>query len=403
VYAYPRRRFPFVLVLGLFLPVVFLFSAGTFQLFRSLPALQPTTEFPASSVLGAAVRPDFPSGGSAVVEVGGLGTIASTGPAPPRPIASITKLMTAYVLMKAHPLRAGETGPTLTLTDADARRYLQFILNDESSLPVSAGMRLTEQQLLQGMLIASAGNFAEILAVWDAGSVSAFVAKMNAEAKSLGMNSTTYADVSGLSPASVSTPDDILLLSRRIMADPVLAGIVATRQTQLPGIGAIRATNDILGQEGVIGIKSGFTDEGGGNLAFAAQRPVGGTDVQVMGAILSQPNRPAVFLATRRLLDSVYANLQFLPVITANQKIATLEPAWGKAVDVVAADEVRFLTWPGMTLEANVELPQIEARLKAGDQVGMLTLRLGEQERRVPLVVAAGVSKPDVIWRLTRS
>lgn len=369
---------------------------------REPPPLLVATEFPASSQIGSATKPDLPPTGSAAVAVIGLGTIGASGPTTPRPIASVTKMMTAYVVLKGHPLRAGESGQTLTLTDADARRFLQMILNDESALPVQAGLRLTQVQLLQGMLIASAGNFAEILAVWDAGSIPTFVAKMNAEAKALGMSNTTYADVSGISNASVSTPDDILILARRLMSDPVFAGIVGTRQTQLPGAGTVRSTNEILGQDGVIGIKTGFTEVAGGNLAFAAQRPVAADEVQVVGVVLGQADRPAAFSMARRVLDSVYKNLQVAPVSTPGQKVVTLKPAWGNAVDVVAGEEAKLLAWPGMTLEATVELGQLKAPLKAGDRAGSLTLRLGEQERRVPLLVAADVPKPDVVWRLTR-
>ena len=123
--------------------------------------------------------------------------------------------MTAYVVLKDKPLTPGQPGPAIPITARDVSRYSQMVANDESALPVSAGTTLTQLDLLQGMLVPSANNFAEILAVWDAGSVEAFVARMNAEAKALGMNSTTYVDTSGISPRTVSTVQDQLILAAR--------------------------------------------------------------------------------------------------------------------------------------------------------------------------------------------
>jgi hypothetical protein len=89
--------------------------------------------------------------------------------------------------------------------------------------------------------------------------------------------------------------------------------------------------------------------------------------------------------------------------VSTNQLVARIDPAWSPAVDVVAAEEHQLLLWPGMTLEATVEFDEIEAPLPAGEQVGWLTLRLGEQERRVPLTLARDLPKASILWRLTRT
>jgi len=93
--------------------------------------------------------------------------------------------MTAYLVLRDHPLRLGQDGPTITLTDADVadtdRRHRQR----ESVVSIAAGEQLTERQALQALLLPSANNIAAVLARWDCGSVDRFVTRMNAAARSL--------------------------------------------------------------------------------------------------------------------------------------------------------------------------------------------------------------------------
>src|SRR4029078_2844624 len=97
---------------------------------------------------------------------------------------------------------------------------------DESTLnTVKAGDRLTEKQGLSAGLLPSAHNIARLLARWDAGSVEAFVKKMNATAKELGMTNTTYTDPSGLKETTVSTAEDQVKLGRAFVKVPALVAI----------------------------------------------------------------------------------------------------------------------------------------------------------------------------------
>ena len=371
-------------------------------LLRGVPQPQVTVTFPASSPLGEARQPKLPEAGSSIVAVDGLGTLGTAGPVEPRPIASITKMMTAYVILKSHPLQAGQSGPVIELTARDAQRWLEMLAQDQSSLPVTAGQRLTQLQLLQGLLVPSANNYAEILANWDAGSISAFVQKMNAEAQTLGMKDTRYADTSGFSAASVSTPADQLILARAVMADPIFASIVRLEQVAIPGVGTVSAVNQLLGVDGVIGIKTGFTEQAGGNLAFAAKHDAAGAEVSVYGIVLGQETRPEAFSVTRTLLASLDGNLEFKRVMTSGQPIATVETDWGVSVDLIVNEDVQLLAWPGLVMTTTVELDAFSAPKSAGDQVGWVNVVLGEQARRLPLVLAKDLNGPGLPWRLRR-
>ncbi len=375
--------------------------AAALQLLRGVPQPAVTVTFPASSPLGEARQPKLPEDGSSIVVVDGLGILGTAGPAQPRPIASITKIMTAYVILKSHPLQPGQSGPVIELTTRDQQRWLEMLAQDQSSLPVTAGQRLTQLQLLQGLLVPSANNYAEILANWDAGSVSAFVQKMNAEAQALGLKDTRYVDTSGFSAASTSTPADQLILARVVMADPVFASIVRLEQVTIPGVGAVSAVNQLLGVDGVIGIKTGFTEEAGGNLAFAAKHDAAGAEVNVYGIVLGQKDRPAAFSVTRTILASLDGNLEFKRVMATGQPIATVETDWGASVDLIVNEDVQLLAWPGLVLTTTVELDAFTAPKSAGDQVGWVNVVLGEQARRLPLVLAHDLEGPAILWRLT--
>ena len=373
------------------------------QLLRGAPDLQAQVSLPNSLTLGEPRTLAMPAAGSTAVSVEGLGQIGLNGPTTPRPIASITKMMTAYLILKDKPLKPGETGPTVTITARDAARYQEMILEDQSVLPVIAGQQLSQYDMLVGMLVPSGNNFAEILAAWDAGSVPAFVSRMNAEAQALGMTSTTYADVSGYSPSSVSTPADQVLLARAALQNPVFAQIVGMQQARLPGIGLVTNVNQLLGQEGVFGIKTGLTPESGGSLAFAAKRAAGDQSYEVIGVVLGQATRPAAFEAARQILRDVSAGLQYAHVVAAGQPVASIDPPWTGVVDVVIGEDVRALVWPGMNVETTVEIDQLKHGMDAGERVGWLYLRLGAEERRVPLTLASDLPGPSLGWKLTRT
>src|SRR5580765_5455078 len=167
-------------------------------------------------------------------------------------IASVAKVMTAYVVLRDHPLRLGEDGPTLTLTDGDVVDTDRRRDQEESVVSIAAGEQLTERQALQALLLPSANNIAAVLARWDAGSAERFVDRMNATASSLGMTQTRYTDPSGYDDATVSTAADQVRVVDRAMRLPVFASIVATPSAALPVAGTVHNTNTLLGHNGFV-------------------------------------------------------------------------------------------------------------------------------------------------------
>ena len=236
----------------------------------------------------------WPAYGQAAVILTGQHRIHAGPNQHPAPIASVAKVMTAYLVLRDHPLRPGEDGPTITITDADVADTDHRAGQHESVVPVAAGEQLTELQALQALLLPSANNIAEVLARWDAGSEHRFVARMNATARSLGMAHTRYTDPSGYDDATVSTAADQVRIVDRAMRLPVFANIVAMPSATLPVAGTVRNTDTLLGHDGFVGVKTGSDDAAGGCFAFRAVRWIDGTRTIITGVVLGQPGHDRI-------------------------------------------------------------------------------------------------------------
>src|SRR5579864_703417 len=207
---------------------------------RPYPPAVAALELPVEETV-AGTPPDlpWPSIGAAAVGVSGLGAIATSGNEQTLPAASVTKVMTALVILTDKPLAAGESGPSIAITEVDVQAYETDRAQGQSVVRVAVGERISEFSALEGMLIPSGNNLAETLARWDAGSVPAFVAKMNARAKQLGLTHTRFADPAGADPGSTSTPSDLMKLGATAMALPAFAQIVSLPSAVLPVAGAV--------------------------------------------------------------------------------------------------------------------------------------------------------------------
>jgi D-alanyl-D-alanine carboxypeptidase (penicillin-binding protein 5/6) len=255
----------------------------------------------------------WPSEGEAAVEVERVGRLVVSGAQVPVPIASVAKVMTAYLTLRRDPLPRGRYGFTLEVTAADVQDEQQRAALGESVLPVVAGEHLSERQALQALMLPSANNVAQMLAAHEAGSVDAFVRRMNATAGRLGMTATTYTDPSGYSASTVSTAADQVRLAVVAMRRRAFAQIVDESAAVLPVAGTVFNYNQLLGRGGYVGVKTGSDGAAGGCLVFAKRVLVGDRRLTVVGDVLGQREGsyiPAALSAGRRLGDSAAAALR---------------------------------------------------------------------------------------------
>ena len=207
----------------------------------------------------------------------------------PVPIASVAKVMTAYVVLAHAPLRAGDDGRPFVVDQDDVEDTEERRREGQSVVAVAAGERLSERAALLAILLPSANNVAVLVARQVAGSVAAFVAEMNRAARDLGMTHTTYTDPSGFDDGTVSTARDQLRLAQAVAEDGTLAAMMATRSAVLPVAGAVANTNRLLGHDGFVGMKTGSDEAAGGCLMFRVVRPTAsGGSRTLIGVVLGQ-------------------------------------------------------------------------------------------------------------------
>jgi D-alanyl-D-alanine carboxypeptidase (penicillin-binding protein 5/6) len=381
------------------------------QLSRPVPSMALTASVTTMRVLpGAPPRPDWPPGqAEAAVGLPGTGLLGAHGGSQAVPIASLAKIMTAYLVLSGHPLPAGGSGPEITVTAADAAAYASDERQGQSVVRVAPGEQLTERQALEAMLIPSGNNIASLLARWDAGSEGAFVAKMNARARLLGLHRTRYADASGADPATVSTASDQFWLTVRALQIPAFRQIVAMPQVTLPVAGVAYNVNTSLGHDGIVGVKTGSSPQAGGCLAFAAIRTVAGNQVTIVGVVLgvqatsAQPSELAsVISASENLLSSIGGDLEHAEVIRAGDVLGSVSSAWTAGPAAVAATGVSVTAWPGTPVTVTVTPLPLEHTIGAGQPVARATVTIGGDVTRITLDASQAVPAPSVRWRLTR-
>jgi D-alanyl-D-alanine carboxypeptidase (penicillin-binding protein 5/6) len=375
---YHRRRITFFGALAVLLATI-VYLTGTGLAPVSASAAAPAEP---AALTQPAVSPVWPAGGAgAVGAVGYDGLLGSSGDQSPMPIASITKMVTALVILQAKPLTGDDAGPRITFTDDDVDIYYDAIAENGSVAPVVSGMVLTQREAFETMLLPSANNYSVSLAVWAFGSVDAYLAAAAAYLADNGLTATTVADTSGLSAESVSSPADLVEIGKLVVANPVLADIVAKPTASIPTIGTVVNTNKLLGIDGVDGIKTGTTDEAGACLLFAVDVPAGDSTVTVVGVVLGGDTHPQLNQTILTLIDSIAPGFRQVELVAA-----------GTAASAVI--------WSDTPISTDVDLDAVYLA-DQGDAVGSVDVTVGTQTVTVPLVLDSDITDPGPLWRWT--
>jgi D-alanyl-D-alanine carboxypeptidase (penicillin-binding protein 5/6) len=391
------------------LVVLLLIVVAVAQALRPLPdPVLTLTSASSYRFQGSALTLPWPGQGQSVVEVEGLGSLGSEGAQKPVPIASVTKVMTAYVILKDHPLNGGANGPQIKV---DATAAKESKSPDESIATVSVGQSFTERQLLSMLLIPSGNNIARLLARWDSGTEAAFVKKMTTAAAGLGMKNTTYTGASGIQDTTKSTAADQLKLARQVMKNDVFRQIVATPNMKIPGVGLIYNNNNLLVKPNVIGIKTGSSTPAGGALMWAATKTVDGKTQLILGVVLEQQSGARVYDSLQLALTNSYnlitaaqQGLTSATVVKQGEVVGYVDDGLGGKTPVVTTKDLTAIGWAG--LKAKLTLAAVSGGLphsaKAGTKVGTLSFGSGQGQTSVPVALKSGLSAPSFGSKLTR-
>jgi D-alanyl-D-alanine carboxypeptidase (penicillin-binding protein 5/6) len=413
-----RRRRRGWLVALLVVALVIAAGAGYVGYALNAPVAAPTavTRTPVAEP-GKAVTLALPSEGASAVTVSGgaeyfgagasgtdaSGIRAASGGDGPRPLASVTKLVTALVVLDAKPLDdANDPGPTLQFSRADHALYDEYYVQNATIAPMPTGSRMSQRDALEMMLVVSASNYAAAVARWAFGSQWAFVRAANRWLDAHGLEDTTIVEPTGIDKRNTSTASDLVALGDLGMADPTIAAIVGMRSLDVPGFSGSN-TNTLLGTSGIRGLKTGTLRESGANLVYSSLLDVGiGEPLEVTGAVLGGGTRESVARSVVSLLDSIRRGFRDVPVATRGDSYGVYSTLWGAEARMVLAADAAVFTWSDTPIAATMTTTQPQTFL-AGEKVGSITWTAGVSSATVDLVLDADIEPPDSWWRLTHA
>jgi serine-type D-Ala-D-Ala carboxypeptidase (penicillin-binding protein 5/6) len=316
-------------------------------------------------------------------------TLAAHEADEPRPIASITKLMTVLVALERADL------DDVVTVGAGAAAV------GESTIDLRAGERLTVADLATAALVQSANDAATALALHvGGGSVERFVELMNARAYALGLRHTTFANPSGLDQAGhVSTARDVTLLARVAMRQPFIRRTVRLSTAEIAGGRDLFTWNDLLGSvPGLLGVKTGHTSRAGWSQVAAVRR----NGVTLYATVLGGPTRAQRNEDLRELLAWGVSRFRLVSAVDTGRVYATAATGYGRpAVPLVApADRFRIVRVDRPLVERVMAPEVVELPVRKGARLGEVRVYAGGKViARSPLVAARGVDEPGALGK----
>ncbi|MCS0635857.1 D-alanyl-D-alanine carboxypeptidase [Streptomyces sp. LP05-1] len=380
------------------------------QAVRPLPAPElALSAEPTYTFGGGKLEMPWPTEGQGAVEVEGVGRIGTYGEQKPAPIASVAKTMTAYIILRDHPIKPGAKGPVLTiekLTEEQASNP------DWSVAEVKEGKQYTLEEMLQMLMLRSANNVAHQLARWDSGTEEKFIKKMNDTAKELGMTGTTYTDPSGFDKTTVSTPLDQIKLAKAAMQDAVLRKTVDLPQVEMHDVGLLYNGNKIVNNPGVIGLKTGSSTPAGGNLLWVARTIVDGKERRIFGAVMGVQNASGVSarlekatrVYSRGLVEKAQSDIDSAVVVKKGAVVGYVDDGLGGRTPLVTTADLKAVGWPGLKVDLRLtgKKDGVPHEAPRGTVVGELSIGSGTGKTAVPVVTQQALAEPGFGAKLTR-
>lgn len=374
---------------------------GAFAALAPVPAAEPLVQS-LPELVTPAPEVSIPGYGAAAIGAAeGHQVFASRGLDEVRPIASITKVVTALVVLDAHPIETGSPGATITLTAADSGLVDRYRALNGTTAPAPAGATITQREVIELMMVASANNYAETLATWAFGSVADYLAAARDWLDAHDLASISVGDTTGFSLLNRASPRALLDLGRLALADPVVAAAAALPDVTVPGVGTYENRNLIVGVDGVTGLKTGTLLEAGACLLFSAREVIDGEEVDVVGVVLAGPDHPTVADDVRVLLASARDDFHEVTIATAGQLVARYETEWGATASLHVAETVDDLVWGEVRAIGVVRAPEVQPGVPLPDP-GSVTVRYGDRRVSIPLEWRGALEGPDLAWRLAQ-
>jgi D-alanyl-D-alanine carboxypeptidase (penicillin-binding protein 5/6) len=391
--------------IGIFAGTVMILGVGVYGPVTLLGPL------PAASVSQVALNepepataPALPAAGASAITLSATGApFATAGSAEPLPMASITKTITALVVLDKHPIAEDSPGQTVPITSADYLSYIDYQKAGTRTVSVYTADSWTQREMLQAMLLGSSNNHADSLARWAFGSVDDYVTAANAWLAEQGLADTAVADATGLSDESAGSAADLARLSALALETPAIATVLSEPVTGLPSRRGVINTTTYMPESGVIGISRSYTDAAGICLQFGIDVHVEGADepLRVYGVFLGQPDWDTLDAGMLALVESAKSGVSALPVIEEGTPIVTFTSAWGDSARGIAGLSANTVRWGPATPEVTVDTDPVTTA-GVGTKIGSILVDDGSgTERTISLKLDSSLHDPGVFWRLS--
>ncbi|WP_143143655.1 D-alanyl-D-alanine carboxypeptidase family protein [Agrococcus sp. Marseille-P2731] len=329
------------------------------------------------------------------------GSAEAWGEAEAVPMASLTKLITALVVLEAHPLSGSDRGAEVTLGRADINALGAAVAEAAPTVPVFDGMVVEQRDLLEWSLVDSAANASWSLANWAFGSIEAFVAAANDWAERNELDTTVVADPSGLELESRASAADMVELGLLSVAHPVVLETIGMARVDVPG-GSAANTNPILGEGFVDGGKTGTLFVSGRNLLVTAERDIEGEPRRIVAVVLGVVAQDDLNAATLALVDSLWDDFGTTEVLPEGTPAIEYRAPWGASVTAatvapLASDAfAQHLPAAALELQGSGDIEVGGARgevasVRVTDAFGAVT--------QVPVRTEGMLAGPDIGWR----
>jgi len=341
----------------------------------------------------AHAAPPAISAPSAIVIDATTGDVAyAKAPDQRRPIASTTKLMTALLTLEAGGLKDVVSAPRYRAAPAESR------------INLVPGERMTEADLLRGLLVASANDAAATLAQHVGGSIPSFVRMMNRRARQLGLTNTSYANPIGLDEAgNYSTARDLVTLTRTLRKHRFFRRTVDAQSVTLQSGNAPRRLanrNTLLDQAAwVDGVKTGYTRQAGDVLVASGRK----RGVRLISAVLGEPSKAARNADSLALLNYGFSRYRRTRAVVRGEVIARvpIQHRAGAVLPLAASTTVHRVLRRDERFELRPRIPHtVDGPISYGQEVGKLDITVrGKVVRTIPLTAALEVPKAGVARR----
>ncbi|MHB1865295.1 MAG: D-alanyl-D-alanine carboxypeptidase family protein [Candidatus Saccharimonadales bacterium] len=396
------------LLIGVIL-VILVASYISWALIAAVPSIQPTSTFKTTVGTVLSNKLDWPAYGQSAIGINNVGLVATNGSQIPAPTASVAKLITALAVLKKYPLSIGQNGPDISITAADVVRYDLYQSEGGSDMLVTSGEQLSEYQMLEAMLLPSADNIADSLAIWAFGSLPNYEIYANQLLTEQGLDNTHVgSDASGYDPNTTSTASDLVKLGELVMDNPVLAGIVAKPYVSgIPVVGTIKNVNAFLGRDNIVGIKTGNTNQAGGVYLSASVITVNSQLLTIITATMQAPNLYDAMTGSLPLIASAQANFSTPPNISNLNRGAVVGEytvPWNKqVVYAVASQPVEIVSWGGSAVAETISLKSISYKAQPNQVIGSIvtTSKLLKTSDTTAAILSGTPTAPSKWWTLT--